>query len=78
MIDLQVIASLTKPTSGYSQPTALAITGTPASTATIGVAYSFTPGRTGGVSPYTFALTGTLPTGLSFNTSTGAITGTPA
>src|SRR5262249_9675473 len=32
----------------------------------------------GGTAPYTWALiAGTLPAGLSFNTSTGAITGTP-
>ena len=32
----------------------------------------------GGVSPYTFSVaTGTLPAGLTLNTSTGAITGTP-
>lgn len=31
----------------------------------------------GGVAPYEWALTGTLPTGLSLNTSTGVISGTP-
>jgi hypothetical protein len=32
----------------------------------------------GGVAPYTFALSGgTLPAGMSFNTSTGALSGTP-
>ena len=30
-----------------------------------------------GATPYTYSYTGTLPTGLSFNTSTGAVTGTP-
>ena len=41
--------------------------------------YSFTPTATGGTPPYvSWALTGcTLQAGLSFNTSTGAITGTP-
>ena len=57
---------------------ALSITGTPATTAAIGSAYSFTPTAAGGVAPRTFALVGgTLPAGLSFNTATGAITGTP-
>jgi hypothetical protein len=31
----------------------------------------------GGTSPYTYSITPSLPTGLSFNTSTGQITGTP-
>jgi hypothetical protein len=39
---------------------------------------SFTPlTATGGTIPYTFSYTGTLPSGLSFNASTGAVTGTP-
>jgi hypothetical protein len=32
---------------------------------------------TGGTPPYTFSILGTLPPGLTLNTSTGAITGTP-
>ena len=31
----------------------------------------------GGVTPYTYSYAGTLPTGLNFNTITGAVTGTP-
>jgi uncharacterized protein YjdB len=31
----------------------------------------------GGTAPYTFSVVGTLPAGLSLNTSTGAVTGTP-
>ncbi len=31
----------------------------------------------GGIGPYTFSVVGTLPAGLSLNTATGAITGTP-
>ncbi len=45
--------------------------------AAVGVAYSFTPTTTGGTTPYTFARTGRLPPGISFSTSTGALTGTP-
>jgi hypothetical protein len=56
---------------------ALTITGTPTSAAQVGNAYSFTPTVAGGTGPYTFDLaSGTLPGGLSLNTSTGAITGT--
>ena len=43
----------------------------------IGVAYSFTYTATGGLAPYTFTKNGNLPPGLSFNTSTGTISGTP-
>lgn len=47
---------------------------------TTGAAYSETIDETtGGVSPYTFAVTsGALPTGLSLNSSTGVISGTPS
>lgn len=55
----------------------LSISGTPGA-ATQGAAYSYTPTVSGGTAPYSFARTGTaLPAGLSFSTSTGAITGTP-
>ena len=50
-------------------------TGLPATTQNI--AYSQSVTALGGTAPYTYALVGTLPTGLSLNTSTGAITGTP-
>jgi hypothetical protein len=44
----------------------------------IGSAYSTTLTASGGTSPYTWTLiSGTLPTGLSLNASSGAITGTP-
>lgn len=54
------------------------ISGSPATTAAVGVPYSFTPTLFGGNAPYAFSLTGDLPPGLSFNPATGAITGTPA
>lgn len=45
---------------------------------THGVAYSQTVSATGGTGPYTFSIaSGSLPTGLTLNSSTGAITGTP-
>lgn len=46
----------------------------------VGTSYSLsTIAASGGVSPYTWSLSGgtTLPTGLSLNTTTGAISGTP-
>jgi hypothetical protein len=43
-----------------------------------GLLYNTTLGTTGGVGPVTWSVTaGTLPSGLSLNTSTGVITGTP-
>ncbi|MCK9817524.1 putative Ig domain-containing protein [Pseudomonas sp. MAFF 302046] len=43
-----------------------------------GSAYSQTISATGGTAPYTYAITaGSLPAGLSLNTSTGVISGTP-
>ncbi len=52
---------------------------TTAQNLTVGTAMSsFTPlTASGGSPPYTYSYLGTLPVGLSFNSSTGAITGTP-
>jgi hypothetical protein len=48
------------------------------SNASLGVAYSSSLKVTGGSSPYTYSIvSGSLPTGLTLNTTTGAITGTP-
>ncbi|MBB5033349.1 putative Ig domain-containing protein [Prosthecobacter vanneervenii] len=47
-------------------------------TATAGASYSQTISASGGVSPYVYAVaSGTLPAGLTFNTSTGVLSGTP-
>nr|WP_315595712.1 autotransporter domain-containing protein [uncultured Cupriavidus sp.] len=44
----------------------------------VGVAYSQTLTATGGVAPYTYAVSaGTLPVGLTLSTATGVISGTP-
>ena len=50
------------------------ISGIPSTTALVGTLYNFTPTSTDAAS---FSFSGTLPPGLSFNTSTGAISGTP-
>ena len=60
----------------------VSITATATTTAqslTVGTAMtSFTPLTPGGgATPYTYSYGGTLPAGLSFDTSTGAVTGTP-
>lgn len=45
---------------------------------TVGAAYSQTFTAGGGIAPYTFAVSsGALPAGLSLNTSTGVLSGTP-
>jgi N-acetylneuraminic acid mutarotase len=51
----------------------LTISGAPA-TATVGIAYSFTPTSTNATS---FSVTGILPPGINFNTTTGSLSGTP-
>nr|WP_100877043.1 putative Ig domain-containing protein [Janthinobacterium sp. 64] len=56
------------------------LTLTPASlgNGTINIPYSATISASGGTAPYTFAITsGSLPAGLSLNTATGALSGTP-
>lgn len=45
--------------------------------ASTGQAYTLSPTVTGGATPFTYQLSGTLPAGLTFNTGTGAIAGTP-
>jgi len=44
---------------------------------TVGVFYSHTFPASGGVPPYTFSIIGTLPPGLTLNTSTGVVSGIP-
>jgi len=57
----------------------LAVTDATPPTAVAGVLYRFEVTVTGGLAPYTWELTGgALPAGLTLDTSTGAIAGTPA
>ncbi|WP_409286037.1 putative Ig domain-containing protein, partial [Pseudomonas protegens] len=61
-----------------SAPT-LAITPTTLPDGTQGTSYSQAVSASGGATPYTYAITaGSLPTGLSLNTSSGVISGTPS
>jgi lysophospholipase L1-like esterase len=58
-------------------PSTMTVAGTPR-TGTVGLAYAYSPHVAGGVAPYSWAVTsGALPAGLSLDTSTGTITGTP-
>lgn len=60
-----------------AQATTLAVTTYTIPAANVNVAYSTTITASGGTTPYTFAILGSLPAGLSLNTSTGVISGTP-
>ena len=71
--------SATSPVSDPATPfPALAVT-TPTTGLTVvkGTAYSLTISATGGVGAKTFAVIGTLPAGITLNTSTGVLSGTP-
>lgn len=64
--------------SGAFPPAALTI-GCPANTATIGSPYTSSADANGGVLNYTFSISlGSLPSPLTINPATGAITGTPS
>ncbi len=45
--------------------------------ATAGIAYTQTFVASGGIAPYQYAVTGTLPAGLALNATTGQLAGTP-
>ena len=59
-------------------PTTLILSCSLPSTAQVGVAYSGSCSATGGTAPVTYSIgSGTLPSGLTLNSSTGAISGAP-
>jgi hypothetical protein len=60
-----------------NQPSNLAVTTTSLPGGTVGAAYSSAVAASGGSTPYTYSA-GNLPSGLSINSGTGTITGTPA
>ena len=81
-----VVVSLTNSAGGPVQSTITftsAVAPTVASslsipTPTVGVAYSYQiPAPSAGTGPFTYSITGSLPAGLSLNSSTGVISGTP-
>jgi len=62
----------------HVEPAPVSITKASLSDGEDGVSYSDTLTASGGVTPYTWSITtGALPSGLSLNSSTGAVTGTP-
>ena len=69
------ILVISRPTPADLMPTLAAIAD---QSGTVGTAYSFTlPEATGGDTPITYALTGSIPAGLSFVASTQVLSGTP-
>ncbi len=60
-----------------NQPTSLTVTTTSLPGGTVGAAYSGAVAASGGSTPYIYSAT-SLPGGLSINSATGTITGTPA
>ena len=69
--------SSTSTSTGGSNPLVIATTSLP--NGQVGTAYSATLMASGGTTPYSWSLTsGTLPSGLSLNSSTGVISGTPS
>ncbi len=63
---------------GTSTPTPLSITTSSLPNAQVGVAYSTTLAATGGTAPYAWALSsGMLPPGISLDSTTGTLSGTP-
>ncbi len=63
---------------GFSAPPVTLQCAAPTTASEVGVPFNV-PAMTisGGIAPYTFSVAGTLPSGLSLNAATGAITGTP-
>lgn len=59
-------------------PPVLTLSGSPVLTATEDSAYAgFTVTASNGTAPYVYSLVGTWPTGITINSSTGEVSGTP-
>lgn len=73
------IGASSNSSNGAQRHRRLAISGAPSLPAKLGLAFSFTPSVVGGFGPLSFSVSsGTLPAGLSLNSETGEISGTPS
>ena len=70
-------SSGSQPSTSSPPSNTLAITTTSLAAGTVGAAYNSPVAAAGGATPYTYSATN-LPGGLSINSATGAITGTPS
>src|SRR5580698_1400387 len=70
-------SSGSQPPTNTAQSNTLTITTASLAAGTVGAAYSSPVAASGGATPYTYSAT-SLPSGLSINSATGTITGTPA
>ena len=76
---LLLCASCGFSTGASGAPSQLAFASSSLPAGAVGSAYSQTVPVSGGTTPYSFSVkSGTLPTGLSLNTATGVISGTPS
>jgi uncharacterized protein (TIGR03437 family) len=64
--------------SAASSPSSISITTANLPPSNVGASYSATLTATGGQQPYTWSISGSLPSGLSLTPSTGVISGVPA
>src|SRR6476659_7226867 len=79
VITLLVVISLFFAASGHAAPSWSFNLTTTLPTGVVGAPYAGVILASGGTAPYSFAVSdGSLPTGLTLNSTTGAITGTPA
>ena len=69
-------SSGSQPPTNTTQSNTLTITTASLAAGTVGAAYSSPVAASGGATPYTYSAT-SLPSGLSINSATGTITGTP-
>lgn len=75
----KIEAACSRAEAAYTPGTALSLTLTgTAPPATVGAPYFFAPGVAYATGPVAFTLNGTLPSGLLFDVTSGAVSGTPA
>ena len=74
--DAESVTAVSSSLSIVINPTALVVSTSNLAAGTVGTAYSAQLSATGGVAPYSWTLSGTLPAGLSISSS-GLISGTP-